>query len=146
LVENKWQTNQSVMIFIGKNIAGKDRFMITLTGTIVLTLVAWGIGKIFMPKTFSNKKHKMEGVWFCKNSSGFKRMEIKSNGYFYFDIVMNKEKTNTYKGVLNDLTTDTLTAISFNNDTLLFHKIVAMNNKKLVLKSILDSSIINFTK
>jgi hypothetical protein len=134
------------MIFIGKNLAGKNRFMITLTGTIVLTLIAWGIGKIFMPKIFSNKNHKLEGVWFCKNDSGFKRIEIKSNGYFYFDIVTKKEKTKTYKGVLTEQTTDTLAAISFKNDTLLFDKIVAMSNKKLVLKNLLDSSIINFTK
>jgi hypothetical protein len=134
------------MIFIGKNIAGKDRFMITLTGTIVLTIVAWGIGKIFMPKTFSNKKQKLEGVWFCKNDSGYKRMEIKSNGYFYFDIIINKEKVKTYKGFLTEQTIDTLAALSFNNDTLLFHKIVAINKKKIVLKNLLDSSIINFTK
>jgi hypothetical protein len=134
------------MIFIGKNVAGKDRFMITLTGTIVLTIIAWTIGKIIMPKSFSNKKHTLEGVWFCKNDSGFKRMEIKSNGYFYFDVVTNNDKTKTYRGVLTEQTTDTLAAISFNNDTLLFHKIVEINNKNLELKNLMNTSFINFTK
>lgn len=134
------------MIFIGKNIAGKNRFMITITGSIIVLLLAWLVGKIFMPKTFSKKKHKMEGIWFCKYDTGFKRMEIKSSGYFYFDIVVNKGITKSYKGFLTEQISDTIKAISFNNDTLLFHRIVEMNNKNLALKNLQDSSIINFNK
>lgn len=129
-----------------KDIGGKEWYSLTIAGTVIVAVVAWGVGKIVMPKTFSNKEHKLEGIWFCKNDSGYKRMEIKTSGYFYFDIAANTKKTKTHKGVLTQQTTDTLAAISFNNDTLLFHKIVTMSNKKLVLKSLLDSSIINFTK
>ncbi|MEQ1553650.1 MAG: hypothetical protein ABL929_05700 [Ferruginibacter sp.] len=134
------------MIYIGKNIAGKDRFMITITGSIIILLIAWLVGKKFMPKTFANKKHKLEGIWFSKSDTGFVRMDIRSSGYFYFDIVANKEKTHTYKGVLNKQKSDTLEAISFSNDTLLYHKIIEQNNNNLKLKSLQDSSIISFTK
>jgi hypothetical protein len=134
------------VIYIGKNIAGKDRFMITFTGTIVLLLLAWLVGKIFMPKIFSNHKHKLEGIWYCKNDSGFKKMEIKSNGYIYFDLVTNNEKTKTYKGILTNQISDTLAAISFNNDTLLFHKIIKDGRNNLTLKNLQNSSTINFIK
>ena len=37
--------------------------------------------------------------------------------------------------------TDTISFVSFNNDTLLFHKLKAMDYKKIILKSFQDSSI-----
>jgi hypothetical protein len=134
------------MIYIGKNIAGKYRFMITFTGLVVLTILAWVVGKIFMPKTNSNYKQMREAVWFYKNESGYTRFQIKSSGYFYFDIVPTKGKSKQYKGVLSQTISDTFIAISFNNDTLLYHKIISNNSNHLILKSIKDTSSINFTK
>lgn len=135
------------MIKIGKNAAGKDRFMLTITGTIIVLIIAWVAGKIFMPKNNAEEVNsKMEGIWFSTTDSGFKRLQIKNNGYFYFNDVSNSGKSSLHKGVITETIKDTLALIAFNNDTLLFHKIIALNKQGFQLKSIKNSTVINFKK
>lgn len=135
------------MIKIGKNAAGKDRFMLTITGTIIVLIIAWGLGKIFMPKNNAEVVNsKMEGVWFSTTDSGFKRLQIKSSGYFYFDDVAKSGQSFFHRGVITDEIKDTVVLKSFNNDTLLYHKIIAIDKQHLKLKSTKDSSLISFKK
>jgi hypothetical protein len=135
------------MIKIGKNAAGKERFMLTITGTIIVLIIAWVAGKIFIPKNNTEVVNsKMEGVWFSTTDSGFKRFQIKSSGYFYFDDVQKNRKLLEYKGVITETIKDTLTLIAFNNDTLLYHKVIVLDKRGFQLKSIKDSTIINFKK
>ena len=135
------------MIKIGKNAAGKERFMLTITGTIIVLLLAWLLGKIFMPKNNTEAANiKMEGIWITKTDSGFKKLEIKSSGYFYFSDVLQSGKSFVHKGVITDKIKDTVVLVSFNNDTLLYHKIIALDKQKITLKSFKDSQEINFKK
>lgn len=135
------------MIKIGKNAAGKERFMLTITGTIIVLIIAWVAGKIFMPKNNAEEGNsKMEGIWVATTDSGFKKIEIKSSGYFYFKDVSNSGKSFLHKGVITETIKDTLALIAFNNDTLLFHKIIALSKQGFQLKSIKDSIIVNFKK
>lgn len=88
----------------------------------------------------------MTGVWYNKTNTGFSRLQVKDNGYFYFDIVPNNGKPVQYKGLLDANIKDTLPIISFNNDTLLLHRITAMNKQRFTVSSLQDSSTIIFTK
>ncbi len=135
------------MIFIGKNIAGKERFMLTITGTIIVLISAWVVGKIFMPKNNSEfVNSKMKGIWISKTDSGFKKLEIKSSGYFYFSDVLQSGKSFVHRGVFADEIKDTVVLISLNNDTLLYHKMIALEKQGFKLKSLKDSQEINFKK
>jgi hypothetical protein len=135
------------MIKIGKNAAGKDRFMLTITGTIIVIIIAWIAGKIFMPKSNAEELNsKMEGIWVATTDSGFKKLEIKSNGYFYFNDVSNSGKSFLHKGIITETIKDTLALVAFNNDTLLYHKIITVGKQGFQLKNIKDSTIINFKK
>jgi hypothetical protein len=127
------------MIKIGKNAAGKERFMLTITGTIIVLIIAWVAGKIFIPKNNTE-------VVNSTTDSGFKRFQIKSSGYFYFDDVQKNRKLLEYKGVITETIKDTLALIAFNNDTLLYHKVIVLDKRGFQLKSIKDSTIINFKK
>ncbi|NOT92038.1 hypothetical protein [Ferruginibacter sp.] len=135
------------MITIGKNVAGKERFMLTITGTIIVLIIAWVAGKIFMPKNNAEViNSKMEGIWITKTDSSFKKLEIKSSGYFYFSDVSQSGKSFVHKGAITDEIKDTVVLISFNDDTLLYHKIIALDKQGCKLKSIKDSAVINFKK
>lgn len=115
--------------------------------TIPGVILAWFIGVLFMPKTTEDKvSSKMEGTWFSTTDSGFKKLEIKNSGYFYFNDVSNNSISFFYKGVITETIKDTLALIAFNNDTLLYHKIIELDKKGVQLKSIKDSAIINFKK
>ncbi len=130
-----------------KNTAGKERYVLTITGTIVVIIIAWIIGLIFMPKNKAEKANKkLEGIWNSKTDSGFTRMEIKSSGYFYFDEVQKNVKSIQHKGVITKTINDTFTLKAFYNDTLLYHKILTLNKHALMLKSLKDSSLLNFRK
>ncbi len=116
-----------------KNIAGKQRWIITIPGLIII----WFIGAILMPKACNkNDKIKTVGVWYNKNDSGFIRMEIKESGYFYYDIVLKNVKSHQYKGVIyNDQNKDSIFLKSFNGDTLLFGKIVVVDKHTLIVRN-----------
>ena len=135
------------MIKIGKNAAGKDRFMLTIMGTIIVLIVAWVVGKIFMPKNNAeNIGSKIEGTWFTATDSGFKKLEIKSSGYFYFNEVLENGKSIMHKGVITDKIDDSLLLVSFSNDTLFCHKILTMDKREFTLKNKKDSAAIIFKK
>lgn len=130
-----------------KNTAGKERYVLTISGTILVIIIAWILGLIFIPKNkLDNTNKKLEGIWYSTTDSGFIKIEIKSSGYFYFDEVQKNVKSVQHKGVIIETMKDTFTLIAFYNDSLLYHKIVALNNKTLILKSIKDSSQLNFEK
>ncbi len=130
-----------------KNTAGKERYVLTIAGSIIILLVAWVLGIIFMPQNKTAKQNKkLEAVWYSTTDSGFKRLEIKRSGYFYFDDVQKNKKSLNYRGVITETIKDTFTLIAFYNDTILYHKIVALNKKYFQLKSIKDSTILNFVK
>ena len=138
------------MLKFGKDIAGKERLMLTITGSIIVIVVAWITGTLFMPKRDADKEmNNKTGMWIHKSDSGFTRMEIKESGYFYYDQVLHKGKSKFYKGVI---TTEgpqfynRLLLISFNADTLLDHRILESDEHHLKLKSIKDNSEIVFTK
>ncbi len=138
------------MLKFGKNSAGQERLMLTITGTIIVIVVAWITGTLFMPKRASgNGMNDKAGVWINKSDSGFTRMEIKESGYFYYNEVLNSGRSAFYKGVIdekNTRRTDTLELIAFNADTLLNHKILELDRHHFKLKSIKDNSVIVFTK
>ena len=138
------------MLKFGKNSAGKERLMLTITGTIIVIVVAWITGTLFMPKRASgNGMNDKAGIWIHKSDSGFTRMEIKESGYFYYNEVLNNGRSAFYKGVIdekNTSRTDTLELIAFNADTLLNHKILELNEHHFKLKSIKNNSVMLFTK
>lgn len=138
------------MLKFGKNSAGQERLMLTITGTVIVIAVAWITGTLFMPKRASgNGMNDKAGVWINKNDSGFIRMEIKESGYFYYNEVLNNGRSAFYKGVIdekNTRRTDTLELIAFNADTLLNHKILELNEHHFKLKNIKDNSVMVFTK
>ncbi len=130
-----------------KNTAGRERYVLTIASSIIVLFVAWVLGMIFMPKNNAEKRNKkLEAVWYSTTDSGFKRLEIKRSGYFYFDDVQKNRKSFNYKGVITEIIEDTFTLIAFYNDTIFYHKIVALNKNGFQLKSIKDSSILNFVK
>ncbi len=130
-----------------KNTAGRERYVLTIVGSIIVLFVAWVLGIIFMPKNNAEKRNeKLEAVWYSTTDSGFKRLEIKRSGYFYFDDVQKNRKSFNYKGVITETIKDTFTLIAFYNDTILYHKIVMLNKKNFKLTSIKDSTILNFVK
>ncbi len=125
------------------NIAGKQRWIITIHGLIII----WFIAAILMPKT-CNKKDKLKtvGVWYNKNDSGFVRMEIKESGYFYYDIVLKNVKSHQYKGVIYDnQNNDTILLKSFSGDTLLFGKIVVVDKRTLIVRNKNNNADIKFS-
>ena len=138
------------MLKFGKNSAGQERLMLTITGTIIVIVVAWITGTLFMPKRASgNGMNDKAGIWIHKSDSGFTRMEIKKSGYFYYDQVLHKGKSKFYKGVITaegPLFDHRLLLIPFNADTLLNHKILELDRHHFKLKSIKDNSVIVFTK
>lgn len=130
-----------------KNTAGKQRYVLTITGSIIVLIVAWVLGIIFMPKNNStNIQNKFVGYWNCKTEKENYRMQIKESGYFYYDIITPNETPKYYKGVITSTVKDTLTLIGFQLDTLLHHTIIEITNHQLKLKNIQNSSIITFTK
>ena len=130
-----------------KNTAGKDRYVLTITGSIIVLIIAWILGSIFMPKNNSEGiQKKYIGYWHCKTDSETYRLQIRESGYFYYDIIIPNEPTKYYKGVITSTVKDTLTLIGFQLDTLLHHTIIEINNHQLKLKNIQNSSIITFTK
>ncbi len=130
-----------------KNTAGRERYVLTIAGSIIVLLVAWVLGIFFMPQNKTEKQNKkLEGVWYSTTDSGFKRLQIKRGGYFYFDDVQKNRKSLNYKGVITETIMDTFTLIAFYNDTILNHKIAALNKKGFQLKSIKDSTILHFVK
>ena len=134
------------LVGIGKNAAGKERFMLTITGIIVLVITGWILGMVFMPKIKVSKNNRFTGIWYAHTTAGKRILQVKENGYFYFDLIPINGNGKQYKGMLVDKITDTISFVSFNNDTLLFHKLVAMDDKKITLKSLQDSSTIVFDK
>jgi hypothetical protein len=138
------------MLKFGKNIAGKERLMLTITGTIIVLVAAWILGTLFMPKSSDGEDMNGKvGIWINKNDSGFTRMEIKESGYFYYDQVLHKGKSKFYKGVITSegpLFDHRLLLIPFNADTLLNHTILELAEHQFKLKSIKDNSVIVFTK
>jgi hypothetical protein len=138
------------MLKFGKNIAGKERLMLTITGTIIVLVVAWITGLLFMPKSgYGTGMNNKAGVWINKSDSGFIRMEIKESGYFYYDQVLHKGKSKFHKGVITTegpLFDHRLLLIPFNADTLLNHIILELDEHQFKLKSIKDNSVIVFTK
>ena len=134
------------LVGIGKNAAGKERFMLTITGIIVLVITGWILGMVFMPKIKVSNNNRFTGIWHAHTTAGKSILQVKENGYFYFDLIPTNGNAKQYKGMLVDKITDTISLVSFNNDTLLFHKLVAMDDKKITLKSLQDSSTIVFEK
>lgn len=127
------------------NIGGKQRWIITIPGLIII----WFIAAILMPKTCNKKdKIKTEGVWYNKYDSGFTKMEIKSTGYFYYDVFPTQGKSIQYKGMMDTGKEkgDTLLLVSFNADTLLFAKIESVNKNTLAVKNINNNSITTYQK
>ena len=124
--------------------------MLTITGSIILLVVAWITGALFMPKNGSgNGMNDKAGVWINKNDSGFIRMEIKESGYFYYNEVLNNGRSALYKGVIdekNSRSADTFEIRSFNADTLLNHTILELDKHRFKLKSIKNNSVMLFTK
>lgn len=138
------------MLKFGKNSAGQERLMLTITGSIIVLVVAWITGTLFMPKRSAGEDtHGKVGIWINKSDSGFTRMEIKESGYFYYDQVLHKGKSKFYKGVITTegpLFDHRLLLIPFNADTLLDHKILELDEHQFKLKSIKDNSVLVFTK
>lgn len=138
------------MLKFGKNSAGKERLMLTITGTVIVIAVAWITGTLFMPKNSNgNGMNGKAGIWIHKSDSGFTRMEIKESGYFYYNEVLNNGRSALYKGVIyekNSRSADTFEIRSFNADTLLNHTILELDKHHFKLKSIKDNSVIVFTK
>lgn len=130
-----------------KNTAGKDRYTLTITGSILVLLVAWVLGIIFMPKKNSEKWYKkLKGVWYSKHDSGFIRMEIKESGYFYYDVVLKNVKSHQYKGIIyDDQNKDTIFLKSFSGDTLLFGKIKVVDKHILIVNNKNNNADIKFT-
>jgi hypothetical protein len=125
------------------NIAGKQRWIITIPGLIII----WFIAAILMPKS-CNKKDKLKtlGVWYNKNDSGFVRMEIKESGYFYYDIVLKNVKSHQYKGIIyDDQNKDTIFLKSFSGDTLLFGKIKIVDKHTLIVSNKNNTADIKFS-
>ncbi len=125
------------------NIAGKQRWIITIPGLIII----WFIAAILMPKS-CNKKDKLKtvGVWYNKNDSGFVRMEIKESGYFYYDIVLKNVKSHQYKGIIyDDQNKDTIFLKSFSGDTLLFGKIKIVDKHTLIVSNKNNNADIKFS-
>ncbi|MGF2414359.1 MAG: hypothetical protein ACQUYJ_18640, partial [Ferruginibacter sp.] len=60
--------------------------------------------------------------------------------------VSQSGKSFVHKGAITDEIKDTVVLISFNDDTLLYHKIIALDKQGCKLKSIKDSAVINFKK
>ena len=58
------------LIKIGKNAAGKDRFMLTITGLIIVIISAWILGIIFMPKVKPSKNNRFTGIWQAHTLTG----------------------------------------------------------------------------
>ncbi len=138
------------MLKFGKNSAGKERLMLTITGTVIVIAVAWITGTLIMPKNrYGNGMNDKAGIWIHKSDSGFIRMEIKESGYFYYNEVLDNGRSALYKGVIdekNTRRTDTLELHSFNADTLLNHTILELDKHRLKLKGIKDNSVMLFTK
>jgi hypothetical protein len=138
------------MLKFGKNSAGKERLMLTITGSIIVLVVAWITGTLFMPKRDSgNEMNDKAGIWINKSDSGFTRIEIKESGYFYYDQVLHKGKSKFYKGVITadgPLFDHRLLLIPFNADTLLNDTILELDGHHFKLKSIKDNSVMVFTK
>ena len=134
------------LIKVGKNAAGKERFMLTITGLIVVVITAWILGMVFMPRTSVSKKNRFTGIWKAHTTIGKTILQVKENGYFYVDLIPINGNAKQYKGMINDTKTDTLELISFKNDSLLFHKIIVLDNKTMTLKSLKDVSILIFKK
>ncbi|MBP6430361.1 MAG: hypothetical protein KA319_01165 [Ferruginibacter sp.] len=126
------------------SIAGKQRWIITIPGLIII----WFVAAILMPKT-CNKKDKIKtvGVWYNKHDSGFIRMEIKESGYFYYDVVPTNGKSKQYKGVIDTEKEkgDTILLKSFSGDTLLFGKIKIIDKHTLIISSKNDTTDIKFS-
>ena len=123
---------------------GKWGVLLTIPGLILV----WIIGVIFMPQSCKKDDEistNLIGTWFLTTNTGFTRIDIKENGYFYFVVITKNQKSTQYKGIFTESKND-FTLISFQNDTLLYHKIIAQNEKKLTLKSIKDNTIITFIK
>lgn len=138
------------MLKFGKNSAGQERLMLTITGSIIVLVVAWITGTLFMPKSGSgNGMNHKDGIWINKSDSGFTRMEIKESGYFYYNEVLNNGSSVLHKGVVDEKKSrrsDTFEIHSFNADTLLNHTILELDRHHFKLKSIKDNSVIVFTK
>ena len=90
--------------------------MLTITGTIIVIVVAWITGTLFMPKRAS--------------------VLHKGKSKFYKGVI-------TAEGPLFD---HRLLLIPFNADTLLNHTILELDRHHFKLKSIKDNSVIVFTK
>lgn len=129
------------------NIAGRQRYSLTLVGLIIVLIIVWILGAIFMPKNNSEEiAKKIVGYWNCKTENENIRMQIKESGYFYYDIITLNKEPKYFKGIITKAVKDTLTIISFKGDTLLQHTIIELNNHLLKLKNIQNSSLITFTK
>ena len=131
------------LIRVVKNIAGKPRYMVTITGIIF----AWCVGLIFMPRNKDNVTNsKLEGIWISNNGKEHKTMQIMSSGYFYFDDKIENGKVVQYRGVITEPMDQNLILKSFNGDTLIYHKIELVNKNELLLKSKKDLTTLNFSK
>ncbi len=140
-----FRTSYFVLTMAGQCLRfGRWGVMLTIPGIILV----WMIGLIFMPnscKKEDNISNTFIGTWFLTTNTGFTRIDIKENGYFYFVVIRKNQKSTQYKGIFTEKKND-FTLISFQNDTLLYHKIIAQNEKKITLKSIRDNKIITFMK
>jgi hypothetical protein len=133
------------MFKVIENIAGKQRWIITIPGLVII----WLMAALLMPKSCSKKSAiKTIGVWFSSTDTGYVRMEIKSSGYFYFNQVAKRGKAFEYKGIFDIAKekNDTILLVSFNADTILFATITSLSNNSLLVKSIYNNSFITFKK
>lgn len=89
-----------LMLKFGKNIAGKERLVLTITGSIIVLVVAWITGTLFMPKRdFGKDMHDKAEIWINKSDNGFTRMEIKEVDIFIMTRCCIKENQNFTKAL-----------------------------------------------
>ncbi len=134
------------LIRYGKNIAGKYRLMVTLQGWIVGMLLALILGTIFMPKLNPSSKNKLAGVWHFNLKADRGILQIKENGYFYFDLIPEVGHPKQFKGILSNVISDTVSFVSFNNDSLLCLRLLEFDDGTLLFRNLNDSSVLKFEK
>ena len=65
------------LVGIGRNAAGKERFMLTITGIIVLVITGWILGMVFMPKIKVSKNNQFTGIWHAQTTTGKSILQVK---------------------------------------------------------------------
>ena len=73
--------------------------------------------------------NKIKECWCASIDETNMIMVIRKTGFFYYDVMTKGQLAKSYKGLLANLSVNTLALTSFNNETMLFNATLKIDDK-----------------